>query len=161
MTAVVEPPDKRALKADLANAAFRAGMADGRWRLVQLNWPHAFIAVTARDGREFVLRFECTGYPGAPPTAGLWDLERNAVLAPDRWPSSQGGRLGAVFRRDWKSGSALYLPCDREAIAGHDAWRTQMPSKIWRPSVGIVHYLEIVHELLNSRDYSAPAGAAA
>jgi hypothetical protein len=31
-----------------------------------------------------------------------------------------------------------------------------MPSKIWRPSDGIVQYLELVHELLHCRDYVSP-----
>jgi hypothetical protein len=155
------PPDEKALRADVAKAAFRLGAVDARWRLLRIAWPHVFIAVTAKDGREFSLRFECGNYPATPPTAGPWDMERNAILAPDLWPRSHGGRLGAVFRQDWKAGTALYLPCDRVSIVGHENWRTEMPSKIWRPSVGLVHYLEIVHELLNCKDYAPPARAAA
>jgi hypothetical protein len=154
-------PDEMALRADLAKPAFRAGVAEERWRLVSIDWPHAQIAVTAKDGREYTLRFNCANFPEAPPTAGLWDTGRNAQLASDLWPRSKGGRLGAVFRPDWKGASALYLPCDRESIAGHDNWRSEMPSKIWRPSAGIVQYLELVHELLNSRDYSPPPSATA
>ena len=66
-----------------------------------------------------------------------------------------------MFRPDWKGGTALYLPCDRESIAGHDNWRHELPSKIWRPAAGINQYLELVHELLNCADYCAPVGAAA
>ena len=69
--------------------------------------------------------------------------------------------MSAVFRTDWKNGTALYLPCDRESFVGHDNWRHEMPSKIWRPGDGIVQYLELVHELLQSRDYAAPVRAAA
>jgi hypothetical protein len=149
-------PDEYGLRADVAKARFRLGEAERRWRLAGISWPYALIGVTAKDGREYILRFECTGYPQSPPTAGPWDPDRNAILAFDRWPRNSGGRVGAVFRTDWKGGSALYLPCDREAIAGHDNWRTEMPSKIWKPQEGIVQYLELVHELLNSRDYSPP-----
>jgi hypothetical protein len=154
-------PDEKALRADVAKAAFRAGAAGKRWQLLGIEWPHVFITVTAQDGREFLLRFDCAGYPAMPPTAGPWDMAFNAVLAPDLWPRSHGGRLGAVFRPDWKAGTALYLPCDRVSIIGHDNWRTEMPSKIWRPSAGVVQYLELVHELLNSRDYAAPIRSAA
>ena len=66
-----------------------------------------------------------------------------------------------VFRPDWKGGTALYLPCDRESIAGHDNWRHELPSKIWRPAAGINQCLELVHELLNCADYCPPLGAAA
>ena len=140
-------PDEQALRADLRKAAFRLGVADGRWRAGEIAWPFVPIAITARDGHAYGLRFRCDGFPQSPPTAQPWDLE--------------GGRLGAVFRQDWKNGTALYLPCDRESIAGHDAWRVQTPSKIWRPADGLVQYLELVHELLNCRDYAPPLGAAA
>ena len=69
--------------------------------------------------------------------------------------------MSSVFRSDWKGGIALYLPCDRVSIQGHDNWRTEMPSKIWRPTDGIVQYLELVYELLHSRDYVLADRAAA
>jgi hypothetical protein len=154
-------PDERALEADVAKARFRLGQAEKRWRLVSITWPFALVGVTAKDGREYVLRFNCFGYPQSPPTAGPWDTNRDAILAFDLWPRSLGGRLGSVFRTDWKGGSALYLPCDRESIAGHDNWRTEMPSKIWNPTTGIVQYLELVHELLNCKDYAPPLRSSA
>ena len=148
-------PDQRAFQADVAKAAFRLGEVEGRWRIVMIAWPFAFVAVVAKDGREFVLRLNCSGYPQQPPTGGPWDIERDQVLAFGDWPQGKGGRVSAVFRTDWKGGTALYLPCDRESIKGHDVWRQQMPSKVWRPSDGIVHYLEQVYELLHCRDYAA------
>jgi hypothetical protein len=154
-------PDERAFRADVSKAAFRLGELQGRWRLVGVTWPFALIGVFAKDGLEYTFRFNCAGYPQAPPTGGLWDVERNQTLAFAKWPRSSGGRVGSVFRPDWKNGTALYLPCDRESMAGHDNWRTEMPSKIWRPADGIVHYLELVHELLHCRDYSPPVGTAA
>jgi hypothetical protein len=146
-------PDERALVADLARPNFRLGGLEGRWRLHGVTWPHVLIGLFAKDGLEFVLRFDCSGYPERPPTAGPWDPASNSVAPPDRWPLSAGGRVGAVFNREWKAGIALYLPCDRESIVGHDNWRAEMPAKIWRPAEGIVQYLEQVHELLHSRDY--------
>ena len=152
-------PDERAFEADAAKPAFRLGQAEGRWRLLKTVWPFVFMSVTAKDVRAFTLRFNCAGYPQTPPTAGPWDINRNAVLAIDRWQRGVSGRVKAVFRPDWKNGTALYLPCDRESIAGHPNWRTEMPSKIWRPVDGILQYLELVHELLQSRDYAMPACA--
>jgi hypothetical protein len=154
-------PDERAFSADIAKPAFRLAVAEGRWRVVRIEWPYVFICVTAKDGTGHNLRLNCDGYPQTPPTGGPWDLERNQILAAERWPRGQGGRVSAVFRLDWKNGSALYLPCDRVSIEGHDNWRTEMPSKIWRPADGIVQYLELVHELLNCRDYQPAARATA
>lgn len=154
-------PDQRAFEADVAKAAFRLGQAEARWRLIAATWPFTFISVTAKDGREYTLRLNCTGYPQQPPTGGPWDMGADKILAFDLWPRGLGGRVSAVFRTDWKSGTALYLPCDRESFAGHDNWRREMPSKIWRPADGIVQYLELVHELLQSRDYAPPLRPAA
>ena len=154
-------PDERAFRADVVKARFRLAEAERRWRLVAVTWPFALIAVTAKDGREYVVRFNCSGYPQTPVTGGSWDPKKNMVLPFDCWPRSLGGRVGSVFRTNWKGGSALYLPCDRESIAGHDNWRTEMPSKIWRPADGIVQYLELIYELLHCRDYVAPLRPAA
>lgn len=154
-------PDQRAFEADVAKAAFRLGQTEGRWRLISLAWPFVFFAVAAKDGREYVLRLNCAGYPQAAPTGGPWDMKTGTVLAFDLWPRGRGGRVSAVFRTDWKSGTALYLPCDRGSLAGHDNWRSEMPSKIWRPADGIVQYLELVHELLQSRDYAPSLHSAA
>ena len=59
-------PDERAFKADVAKAAFRLGEVEGRWRLIETAWPHAFVAVTAKDRWEYVLRLDCAGYPQVP-----------------------------------------------------------------------------------------------
>jgi hypothetical protein len=153
-------PDERAFLEHLEKGAFRLGVAEQKWRLEKMNWPHIDIAVRARDGRWFTLRFECTNYPIGLPTACLWDLERTARLAVERWPKGRGGRVAAVFNPAWKDGTALYLPCDREAMLGHDAWPATLPELIWRPADGIVQYLEIVYELLNSYDYTPAAVSA-
>src|SRR3546814_15377790 len=56
------------------------GQAEGRWRLVEIRWPHAFISVTAKDGREFLLRLNCAGFPQALPTGGPWDMAADRIL---------------------------------------------------------------------------------
>ncbi|MHB1926164.1 MAG: DUF7665 family protein [Leptospirillum sp.] len=139
---------------DLESGRFLAGVVRNRWRLISVNWPAVLISVVARDGHEYVLKFDCSNYPQTPPTARLWDAGKDSPLELALWPKG-GGRIGSVFRNDWKSGTALYLPCDRTAIEGHNNWRTEHPSKIWNPSSGIPQYLEIVHELLQSKDYVA------
>ena len=154
-------PDLRAFEADVVKAAFRLGEVEKRWRHIETAWPFVLIAVTARDYREYVFRFDCQGYPQAAPTGGPWNQSCNTILEFDYWPRGNGERVSAVFRTDWKGGAALYLPCDRVSYTGHKNWSHEMPSKIWRPDDGIVQYLELVHELLNCRDYMPPACAEA
>ena len=48
------------------------------------------IVVTAKDGRGYVLRFNCAGYPQTPPTAGPWDVERDVTLAFTAGPAVKG-----------------------------------------------------------------------
>lgn len=159
--ATTRAPDERALRADAAQAAFRLAAAEDRFRIEMIDWPTVIATVSAADGTRYALRFDCSGYPTAAPTARLWDLTRNAPPAPHMWPGSKGGRVGAVFRQDWQGGTALYLPCDRVSFAGHDNWIHETPTMIWNPSRGLLQYLEIVHELLNCADYQATARAAA
>lgn len=150
-------PDEQALRADLMSARFLSGEDRNRWQLKQLMWPFLFVSVIARDGREYTLRLECTGFPNSAPTGTFWDLTANSRLSFDKWPHG-GERIQLAFKPDWKNGDALYIPCDRESLVGHDGWISQYPQLIWKPAKGITHYLEVVHELLQSRDYvCAPA----
>jgi hypothetical protein len=58
-----------------------------------------------------------------------------------------------VFRSDWESGKALYIPCDRVAFRGHEAWAQQHSQWAWDPGKDITHYLRLVHQRLNDPDY--------
>lgn len=157
MLAVAILPDERAFRADTEAGAFLLGECLGHWRLGEVVWPFAHIAVAAaeRSGApaEWWFRFDCTGYPQQPPTARPWDVAANTPLPPARWPGGRS-RVPAVFRPDWKDGTCLYLPCDRVTIAGHENWRAEHPSLIWSPAKGIVLYLGALHALLTSSDYT-------
>jgi hypothetical protein len=160
---VAEPvsPAERALRADLERGPFQSGVDRGKWRLLLVEWPHVQIAVSASADcgpTEYVLRFECSNYPQSAPTARLWDPERGAPLAPDWWPTGTK-RAPLAFNPEWKEGTCLYLPCDRISFVGHEAWRTQHPEMIWSATSEITLYLRIVHELLNSSDYTGPRSA--
>lgn len=146
-------PDEQCLRADLMSARFLSGEDRNRWAFKQLEWPFLLVDVIARDGRAYALRLNCAGYPTSPPTGTFWDLATNRRLPFDRWP--QGGeRIQLAFKPGWKDGNALYIPCDRESFVGHDAWISQYPQLIWKPAKGITHYLEVVYDLLQSRDYA-------
>jgi hypothetical protein len=156
------PPDRLLLQQDIAAAEFRCGEAEGRWRHVANNWPHVIIAVAAlarpSAPLEFGFRFQCSGYRQNPVTAQPWDIERNAPLPRNRWPTGPV-HVSAVFRPDWKNGECLYLPCDRMSIEGHTDWPAKYPSRLWQPARGIICYLEQIYELLHYSDYSGVVGA--
>lgn len=162
MQAEIAHPDARVLFAHLDEGPFMSGADRGYWRSILVMWPHVLIAVSAaprpNSPQEYVLRFDCSNYPQAAPTARPWDVERNAPLTPARWPTGRD-RVAKVFRPDWKGGECLYLPCDRIALEGHDAWHKQHPHLIWTAASDITLYLGAVHELLNSSDYTGVRSA--
>jgi hypothetical protein len=143
------------LRQDLEAAPFIAGERDGRWVLRELAWPLLFVDVVARDKRRFTLRLQCRDYPQAP-TGAFWDPERGSWLAAANWPRA-GARFGNALRTDWQGGTALYIPCDRLSINGHDQWRQLHPAWLWDPQIGIVRYLDVVWTLINGSDYVATA----
>lgn len=146
--------DEKVLRAHLEQGPFLSGVTKGRWRLVEIAWPHAIIAVSAAQRKnspeEFYLRFELTNYPEDPPTADLWDMDSSAKLDPTKRPCGSA-RVSKAFRADR---SSLYLPCDRLEIAQHPEWRGVHPSMLWSSDGDLTQYLRIIHELLNSVDYS-------
>lgn len=148
--------DEQTFRAHVAGGPFQRGEDRGRWRLIEVAWPHGLIAVSAAARpecpREYVLRFELSNYPQDPPTAQPWDLARQCGLAPEEWPTGRA-RVPAAFNPGWRGATALYLPCDRLAIDGHSRWRTRYPWMLWSPAGDITQYLRIVHDLLNSDDY--------
>lgn len=151
-------PEEAVFSRHLAGGPFRSGAAAGRWREVSVTWPYAVFGIRASDGAEYGLRFECNDYPRTAPTARPWDIEQNTPLNPSRWPTGRE-RVPLAFNPDWKNGVCLYLPCDRISIEGHANWFQEHPSLIWDPATGIVHYLRIVHDLLNSGDYGGRRAA--
>jgi hypothetical protein len=140
------------LERDLAAMPFREGTARGRWKLLGITWPHALFSIRARDGREFMLRLECSNYPAQPPTGGLWDSARSGPPEASGWPRGDAV-FSSVFRRDWQCGTALYMPLDRVSRMGHLDWPTQHPHLVWKPELGVVQYLAEVHRQLSSRGY--------
>lgn len=155
-------PAEHVFRSHLEAGPFASGEERGRWRLLSIAWPFAVIVVSAAERpnspKEYALRFELSNYPQSPPTACPWDHEAQVRLAPERRPHGTL-RVPMAFRSDWKDGQHLYLPVDRGAIEGHEGWRNKHPEMIWSPRQCICQYLRLVHELLNSEDYTGVRNA--
>lgn len=145
-------PDQSQLVRDLDATPFIEGAVRNRWRLVKTSWPTAVFAVRARDDKVFGFCFDLAGYPQNPPTARLWNLERDAPPDPNEWPKGSAAFI-SVFNPSWKQGTALYHPFDRVSREGHGDWPKQYPHLIWNPYAGVVQYLAEIHRLLNGRGY--------
>jgi hypothetical protein len=156
------PLDERMFRGHLADGPFQSGIDLKKWQLFYVKWPYAVISISAKPHEEwpseYGFRFECSNYPDAAATAQPWDLENDTPLEPKKWPGGKD-RVSKVFRPDWKEGRCLYLPCDRISIEGHPDWHTKHAHLIWKSTSDITLYLEAIHELLNSSDYTGPRGA--
>ena len=151
-------PD-RLFREDVSGGDFAAGVDRGYWRLRSLAWPVALIDVAAAPRQNgpaaYALRFDLTGYPEAP-TARLWDIAADAPLAIAQWPGG-GERTLRAFNPAWNP-DALYLPVDRMALRGHDAWRDIPGTHVWDPAGDVTQYVRLVHELLNEDGYNGARG---
>jgi hypothetical protein len=154
--------DEQVFRSHIEAGPFQSGVDRGRWRLLSIEWPHVLIALRAAEREQapdgYAFRFECSNYPQTAPTAQPWDVERGQPLEQRCWPAGRG-RVQFAFNPAWNNGQCLYLPCDRLAIVGHDAWRGQHPAMIWSSASNITLYLRIVHDLLNSSEYTGTRGA--
>lgn len=154
-------PDERAFRDHVARGRFQAGADRGDWSMAQDGWPNPVIAVSASVGagspEAFSFRFDLNGYPAQAPTSEPWELDAGCALEHDLWPTGSG-RVTRVFNPSWMPATnvhALYHPMDRLALVGHDNWRTEDPASIWDPTrMDIVDYLKVIHDLLQSPEYS-------
>lgn len=148
-------PDQCLFIAHLEEAPFLAGVDAGKWGLVEgsIAWPNATIWVSGKEsivqGGRVYLRFNLEGYSASAPTSFPWSEEKKAKLEFHLFPKVEG-KFKLVFRfNEWQHGNALYAPCDRVAMNGHDPWKTQFARWWWQPTFTIANYLEFVHMVLN------------
>lgn len=152
-------PDEAAFSQHLTLAKYVHGEVQGKWHEVNRNWPFSIfeIPATRPDGTKdsYCFRFDLANYPQSAPTACPWSLTSNTPLPPNQWPG--GTLIEAAFAPGWNPG-ALYLPCDRIAMQGHERWRNEHPNLWWTPEKTIALYLNELYDLLNHRDYRGPRG---
>lgn len=152
--------DKGMFKKHVNEAPFQNGVDQGRWEILSNEdfpeWPKVIIRIRARAKKDnpdfFSFRFDLNDYPSTPPTCCIWDEDKKAILENSKWPKG-ATYVSKVFNPGWKK-EALYCPCDRIAIAGHDNWKTAHPDYYWRSDFTIVKYLQFIYDLLNSDDYA-------
>jgi hypothetical protein len=154
-------PDAAVFHQHIREAEYLAGVDRGDWGIhgdsaSLLTWPVVIFWVHAlsKEGKpdRYYFRFELSGYPAVAPTACPWDSTTNLRLENAQWP--KGPKLVTpTFNYGWNA-NALYAPCDRAAMVGHDGWRTQYPELWWQPTFKITIYLHFLYRLLHSSDYA-------
>jgi hypothetical protein len=154
-------PDTALFHHHVMDAEFQAGVDRHEWGIYEENheyptWPIVIIWIQALSKEpsleKYYFRFDLSGYPVSAPTACPWDVEFNRRLDNSQWPRGQK-LVSATFNYGWNP-NALYAPCDRVAMAGHDVWSMQHPDLWWLSTFKITVYLNFLHRLLNSADYA-------
>jgi hypothetical protein len=154
-------PDTAIFHQHVNDADFQVGVDNGMWSICNENsnyptWPIVIIWVKAAEKKDcpdkYHFRFDLSGYPSVAPAACPWNNTTNARLENNQWPRGRKF-VNNTFNYGWNP-NALYAPCDRIAMAGHDTWRTQFPDLWWQPSFKITVYLNFLFRLLNSSDYA-------
>lgn len=154
-------PDTAIFHQHVIDAVFQTGVDKNMWAMVDENpeyptWPFIIIWIKAAIKKDrpdkYYFRFDLSGYPNIAPTACPWNSETNSRLENHLWP--RGSKfIKNTFNYGWNP-NALYAPCDRLAMPGHDGWKTQFPDLWWQPSFKINVYLNFIYRLLNSSDYA-------
>lgn len=145
--AIVDPHERR-IAEDLSSYEFEAGVDAGMWSIVSVSWPVLIVTITAGDGSKLGMRLLVDGYPAIPPSGQPWDIDLDAPLPLNQWPT--GGSASQIFRADWSvpNGNAPYMACDRVALTSHPDWAVAHPTRAWNAGRGITFYVgEVHHEL--------------
>lgn len=154
--------DEQIFREHIEGGPFQSGVDLGKWQLSDIAWPYVYIKVAAASNETwppfYCFQFECANYPVAGVTARPWDLEKKEPLDTKKWPGGKN-RVPSVFNPGWNNAQCLYLPCDKVAINGHPDWPSKYSQWIWKTDSDITLYLDVVHGLLNSSDYTGPRGA--
>lgn len=134
----------------LAEAPYKKGVINNRWRLVRFDEPQAFFELATSNGQIpwIGLHLDLTGYPTAAPLGEFWNFDTSQRLEAKRWPTLNGN---SALRSDRKG---LYIACDRDALATYPDWAQTFPNTNWRPDIGVARYLSVVYGLL--QDASLP-----
>ncbi|MDI1233378.1 MAG: hypothetical protein PSX81_03740 [bacterium] len=153
--------DLLTFRKDLEEANFQIGIDKGMWNVADENlqcstWPKVIIwikAASKNDGPErYYFNFDLTGYPNTAPTCCPWSSVKDERLPDELWP--KGIKVvSSVFNPGWNK-TALYAPCDRVAMIGHENWKSEFPHLWWNPSFTIEKYLNFLYRILNSSDYA-------
>ncbi len=154
MAEEITPPAFKTLETQLNSVRFLAGVEAGRWELLQLEWPHAYMRVTGREldsGRTFAhdFRMECTGFPDPGPLVERWLYADDATHG-SRPPAPTGpGAPGFIdAMKEW--GAGIYRAWNRGA-ASHNNWAGLRPDEAWHSKREITFIMEHLYALVTEQ----------
>ena len=153
MAEAAVPASQNTLEMQLSSVRFRAGVEQGRWKIVSLAFPVLQVDVTGLDapsGQRATLGFQllCDNFPASGPFVQHWDHENG--VRPDPICESSPGVVDALKPWEHKPGKygGIYRAWQRYA-AGHNSWAAKRPDQAWRRDRHITFIMEHLYELVS------------
>lgn len=147
---MVDRPDERTLTAELDNVRFLCGVTEGRWKVLDYQFPHLYVRVTAHNGAvtfEQEFHLICDGYPDPGPFVEAWSIATGTAVFPTT-PCSPGY---ADALKNWSPGpgtpGGIYRAWQRHA-ASHNEWAAKRPDHAWNRRRDITFIMEKLYELV-------------
>jgi hypothetical protein len=109
------PPsiNERIFREHLERNNFQAGLDHGWWRLIEITWPFAIMAIRRRVGttdQDVAVRFGLYQYPLRPPGVDLWNLRSGKIVEARQWPMWFESFVGALHPTLVVVGPVSYTP---------------------------------------------------
>ena len=155
----VEPgPDEHTLLAHLDTVRFLSGVEEGRWEVLELDFPKLVVRVTGQDfGGEFTATMDFQllfdGFPTVVPFVQHWDQATNARPAPPAPDKAPPGVVDAL--KEWspdggRTHGGVYRAWQRHA-AVHNAWAQKRPDEAWRRDRQLTFIMENLYGLVSEQ----------
>ena len=149
---------QRSLETQLNSVRFQSGVEEGRWKVLQYQYPVIEVEVTARDpnsGRAASLEFQllCDNFPALGPFVQHWNhVSRSRPIPPANSDYSSPGVVDALktWSRDGSTTNeygGIYRAWQRYA-ALHNSWAQKRPDEAWRRDRHITFIMEHLYALV-------------
>lgn len=147
-------PDKKTFELHLNSIRFIAGVEEGRWSVLESNFPHLYVRVNCRDPEaevQFAYDFHliCDGYPLPGPFVERWNFITGCRPPA---PATNHGSPGFVDAlKDWSEvqdiHGGIYRAWQRTA-APHGDWAQKFPEQAWHRERDLTFIMERLYELV-------------
>lgn len=153
MAEIILSAAQQTLEKQLQSVPFLAGVEQGRWQIVQYQFPYLDVSVAGFDPSSdfhttMGFQLKCDNFPAWGPFVQSWDhtsgsrptsisqSSPNVVDAFKEW-SEQGNVYGGIYRV-WQRGAA-----------SHNNWAALRPDEAWHRGRHITFIMERLYELVS------------
>lgn len=149
--------DRLSLEAHMAKPGFKAGIEEGRWKVLGGTFPDLYVRIFGKDhfsGSICTMDFRllCDGFPVTAPFVENWNMETKCRPEP---PSADRAPVGVVDAlKTWNENgvgyAGVYRPWQRYA-AMHNGWAQLRPDLAWHRHRELSFIMEQLYDLASEQ----------